>query len=293
MSARDWQALLPRIERVLEILEQRLDGHARAAEPPDREEVWAYRWRDGWLEPIAYPDLYPLESLLGVERSVARLRANLSAFSAGSPALDALLYGERGTGKSSAVRGLLREFGPLGLRLVEVRRDDLRELPRIYALLRERPERFALFCDDLAFERVDGAYRELKAALEGELEARPANVLILATSNRRYLVPERMWENLEATHGPQGEIHPGETAEEKISLSDRFGLLVPFLSFDQDTYLRIVELHAHETGLWGKLPREEIRARALRYALERSSRNGRTARHACIAVLQDLEGKFT
>ncbi|MFQ5513586.1 MAG: ATP-binding protein [Myxococcota bacterium] len=290
MDERDWQGLWKRIDRVLRLVEDRLtpidhdDAEARAPE------TWAFRWRAESLQPIEYPDLYPLESLIGIDRSIALLRRNLAAFTAGQPALDALLYGERGTGKSSAVRGLLAEFGRSGLRLVEVRPDELRDLPRIWGVLRKRPERYAIFCDDLAFERVDAAYRELKAALEGGVEARPPNVLLLATSNRRYLVPERMWENLEATHGPGGELHPGEKTEEKLSLSDRFGLLVPFLGFDQETYLKIVEHHARQLGLWERLPQRELEQRALRFALERSSRSGRTARQACIWVLQQLDG---
>ena len=276
---------------MLDLAERRLGAEGAVETEASADGAWAFRWRGGRIEPIQHPDLYPLEGLIGVERSVARLRANLAAFVAGAPALDTLLYGERGTGKSSAVRGLLREFGPSGLRLVEVRRDELRDLPTINRALRDRRERFALVCDDLSFEEVDATYIEFKAVLDGGLEARPENVLILATSNRRHLIPERMWENLEATHGPAGELHPGETTEEKISLSDRFGLLLPFLGFDQMTYLRIIEYHAREIGLLGKLSRDELDERALRFALDRGSRSGRTARHACIAILQGLEGR--
>jgi predicted AAA+ superfamily ATPase len=290
VAERDWQQLLPRVERVLALAERWLVGEPEGT--PEDAQVWAYRWR-GRLEPIQHPDLYPLDGLIGVERSVARLRANAAAFVAGSPALDVLLYGERGTGKSSAVRGLLRELGPKGLRLVEIRRADLSDLPGIYAALRERPERFALFCDDLSFEPGDASYKELKAMLDGGLEARPDNVILLATSNRRHLIPEFAAENLEAVISPEGELHPGETAEEKLSLSDRFGLLLPFLSFNQDTYLRIVDYHARELGLAERLPREELHARALRFALDRAGRSGRTARQACIALLQEVEGRAT
>ena len=282
--------MLGRIDRLLDLAEQRLGVEGNGTAPPEADGAWAFRWRGASLEPIEHPDLYPLDGLIGVERSVARLRANLAAFVAGAPALDTLLYGERGTGKSSAVRGLLREFGPSGLRLVEVRRNELRDLPAIDRVLRGRSERFALFCDNLSFEEVDATYIEFKAVLDGGLEARPENVLILATSNRRHLIPERMWENLETTRGPEGELHPGETTEEKISLSDRFGLLLPFLGFDQPTYLRIIEYHAREIGLLDKLTRDELNHRALRFALQRGSRSGRTARHACIAILQGLEG---
>ncbi|HTO69673.1 MAG TPA: ATP-binding protein [Myxococcota bacterium] len=245
----------------------------------------AFRWRAGKLEQIQHPDVYPLDALIGVERSVAKLRANVAAFTAGRPALDALLYGERGTGKSSAVRGLLGEFGARGFRLVEVRRDDLLELARLWPVLRKRRERFAVFCDDLSFEEGDTSWKQLKAELDGGLEARPANALVIATSNRRHLVPERMSENREAVLDRDGLLHPGETAEEKVSLSDRFGLLLPFFAFDQETYLRIARHHARALGI--DTP-ADFEARVLRFALERGTRSGRTARQACIALAQSL-----
>ncbi len=285
--ALNWDDLLPRIERLLELAEQRL-GEALA--PPLDGEALAYRWRGGGLEPIHCPDLYPLQGLLGVERSLARLRVNFAAFTAGRPALDVLLYGERGTGKSSAVKGLLDEYAALDLRLVEVRPDELLNLPQIFAALRPRRERFVLFCDDLSFEASDASYKELKAVLDGGLEARPANVLIAATSNRRLLIREHRAENTEAHIDASGDLHPGETAEEKLSLSDRFGLLLPFFAFDQATYLRIVDHHAGQLGLAGRVAGAELHAHALRYALERGSRSGRTARHACVVLLQELSG---
>jgi len=283
---RSWDALLPRIERVLERLE---DALARGETPPsgtDVEKALAFRWRGGALAPIAHPDLYPLESLLGVERSIAKLRANVAAFTRGEPALDMLLYGERGTGKSSAVRGALAEFAANGFRLVEVRRDDLLELPALWSLLRARRERFGVVCDDLSFEEGDSSWKLLKAELDGGLEARPANALIIATSNRRHLLTERLSENREAVLDPDGILHPGETAEEKVSLSDRFGLMLPFFAFDPETYLRIVHLHARALGLEGRVPTAELEARALRFALDRGTRSGRTARQACIAIGQ-------
>ena len=251
-------------------------------------ETLAYRWRAGKLEPIRHPDVYPLEGLLGVERSVARLRANVAAFTAGQPALDVLLYGERGTGKSSAVRGLLGEFGAAGFRLIEVRRDALLELGDVWPALRGRKERFALFCDDLSFEEGDTSWKQLKAELDGGLEARPVNALVIATSNRRHLLPERASENREAALDADGLLHPGETAEEKVSLSDRFGLLLPFFAFDQETYLRIARHHARMLGLDGRVTPEEFERGVLRFALERGTRSGRTARQACIAVAQSL-----
>src|SRR5262245_20672653 len=257
----------------------------RRVRPTRRSDPLAFRWRSRKLEAIRHPDVYPLDELIGVERSVARLRANIAAFTRGEPALDALLYGERGTGKSSAVRGLLGEFGRAGFRLVEVRRDALLELSGVWAALRGRRERFALFCDDLSFEEGDVSWKQLKAELDGGLEARPANALVLATSNRRHLIPERISENREAVLDPDGLLHPGETAEEKVSLSDRFGLLLPFFAFDQETYLRIAHHHARELGL---RPPADFDARVLRFALERGTRSGRTARQACIALSQSL-----
>ena len=212
MSGREWEKLLPRLERVLELAEQALQSNGAARRSTRSGDTLAYRWDGGDLQPISHPDIYPLDGLIGVERSVARLRANADAFTRGLPALDALLYGERGTGKSSAVRGLLGEFGSDGLRMVEVRRDDLLALPEIFAALRDRPHRFALFCDDLSFEEGDASFKQLKALLDGGLEARPENVIVVATSNRRHLLPERMSENLEARYDAAGELHPRPAA---------------------------------------------------------------------------------
>ncbi len=283
---RSWDALLPRVESVLERLEDALSRGESPESAADAEKALAFRWRGVSLVPISNPDLYPLDALLGVERSIAKLRANVAAFTRGEPALDMLLYGERGTGKSSAVRGALAEFAARGFRLVEVRRGDLLELPSLWALLRARRERFGVVCDDLSFEEGDTSWKLVKAELDGGLEARPANALIIATSNRRHLLTERLSENSEARMDPDGLLHPGETAEEKISLSDRFGLMLPFFAFDQDTYLRIVHLHARALGLVGRVPATELESRALRFALERGTRSGRTARQACIAIGQ-------
>ena len=288
-GARGWEALVERAERVLARLEERLGGAAA----PDSESAlasgaWAYRLRGGALEPVAHPDMYPLDGLLGVEHALARLRANVEAFCAGRPHLDMLLYGERGTGKSSALRGLLRELGPKGLRLVEIDAEQLLEMGDIFGVLRARSERFLLYCDDLSFDDGDPRYRRLKAVLDGGVEARPPNVMLAVTSNRRHLLAEYGEDNRPTRRGD--EIHPGETADEKVSLSDRFGLSLGFFGFDQETYLRIVEHHARELGLLGRVPEAELHRHALRVALERGGRTGRTARHACIALLQTLEG---
>ncbi len=286
MDRRGWSELLPVVQRVLGRLETLLPGSDR--DPPRSEDPdpWAYRWRRDRLEAVHRLDLFELETLIGVERSVLRLRVNLEAFVSGAPALDTLLYGDRGTGKSSAVRGLLGEFGSAGLRLVEVRPHDLVSLPEVIEGLQGFKGRFVLYSDDLAFEEADPAYRELKSALEGGLERRPENVLIVATSNRRHLVPERAWENALPQAGAE-DLHPDETREDKLGLFDRFGLLLPFFRFDQPTYLRIVDHYAETLGLAGRMPREDLHRRALRFALERGSRSGRAARQFCVLALQE------
>jgi predicted AAA+ superfamily ATPase len=280
-----WLDLLPAASRVLGLAEQALRRALGEAAGDESEDALAYRWREGRLQPIEQVAGTPLGELLGVEASLRRLRANTAALCAGEESLDVLLYGDRGTGKSSAVRGLLGEFGSRGLRLVELDRADLPSLPELFGALRERKGWFLIVCDDLSFDADDVAYRALKATLDGSVEARPRNVRIAATSNRRHIVAERLSENTES-----GEIHPGETVEEKLSLSDRFGLALPFFAFDQEIYLRIVDQHAQQLGLAARLPRAELHARALRIAQERGGRTGRTARHACVRIAQELAG---
>jgi uncharacterized protein len=201
------------------------------------------------------------------------LERNTRQFLKGLPANNALLWGSRGTGKSSLLRALLTRYAPEGLRIVQVEAHELVSLPDIVEPLRERPERFIIFADDLSFEADDPGYKALKAALDGALEGTPENVLIYATSNRRHLMPERMVDNLEARR-VDDEIHPGEAVEEKISLSERFGLWVSFHPFNQDQYLEVV---SHWLRRLGATPSAESRAEALRYALLRGSRSGRVA----------------
>jgi predicted AAA+ superfamily ATPase len=196
-----------------------------------------------------------------------------------------LLFGERGTGKSSAVRGLLARFASSGLRIVEVHKNDLLHLPDVLAALRAAPQRFLLFCDDLSFDENEVQYRELKASLEGSLAAPPANVRIVATSNRRHLLPERMEENRAARLDERGELRLTESLEEKLALSDRFGLVLGFHGFDQETYLAIVEHYAKQAGL--VVAPDRLRAEALRFALDRSSRSGRTAKQ----FVDDVAGR--
>jgi predicted AAA+ superfamily ATPase len=275
---------------VLSLYERWLEE--RLGEPPPPE--WfashsAFRWERngsrGRLQPVV-PGSFDLDDLVGVERPLAELLRNTEQFLRGLPAQHVLLYGERGTGKSSAVRGLLTRFAARGLRVVEVRKADLLELPRILAALRGAPYRFLLFCDDLSFDEGEPGYRELKATLEGGLEPPPANVRILATSNRRHLIPERRSENQAVRVDEDGELHVGEALEEKLSLSDRFGLVLGFFGFDQPTYLAIVERLARRAGL--VVDAERLRRDALRWALERASRSGRTARQ----FVDDLTGRL-
>jgi hypothetical protein len=279
-----------RLQRVLELGERLLAELAGAGPDPGAfERCLAFRWEadrgPGRLAPIAEPQFFDLDDLIGVERSLARLLANTEQFVHGLPANHVLLFGERGTGKSSAVRGLVARFGGQGLRVVEVRKEDLLHLPRVLEALRGAPFRFLLFCDDLSFDAGETRYRELKAALEGSLLSPPSNVRIIATSNRRHLLPETAADNLAARLDEAGDLHMGEVVDEKLALSDRFGLVLGFYGFDQATYLAIVNRYATQAGILA--PREELHAQALRFALERSSRSGRTARH----FVDDLAGR--
>jgi predicted AAA+ superfamily ATPase len=216
-----------------------------------------------------------LDDLLNIEPQKASLVLNTRQFVAGHPANNVLLSGSRGTGKSSLIKALLTEFGSLGLRLIEVDKYDLLDLSEIVEPLYDRPERFVIFTDDLSFEAGEADYKALKAMLDGSIAATPDNVLIYATSNRRHLMPEFNRENQDAQH-VSGEIHHGETVEEKISLSERFGLWLSFHPFTQDQYLNAV-FH-WLTRLNASLEdREAIRADALRWSLNRSSRSGRVA----------------
>ncbi|MEQ1440442.1 ATP-binding protein [Fontimonas sp. SYSU GA230001] len=234
----------------------------------------AYRWRRGALQPVPYPQTIVPESLLGIDRQKAALLENTRRFVEGLPANHALLTGARGTGKSSLVKAMLSAFGRRGLRLVEVPPHDLIDLPDIVAPLRGKAERFILYVDDFSVAANDPALMALKTALDGGVEEPPDNVLIYATSNRRHLMPEMRTDNDEY-HWIDGELHPGESTEEKISLSERFGLWLSFLAFDQDQYLELVRQHLCRLGdeRWD----EETRTRALRWALERASRSGRVA----------------
>lgn len=274
--------MVARLHRVLALGERVLEDLAgESPDPSVFDRHLAFRWDarrgPGRLVPIEDPHLFDLEDLVGVDRAVERLVANAEQFVGGHPSNHVLLYGERGTGKSSAVKGLLGRFAGRGLRIIEVNKDDLVDLPRVLTALRQVPYRLMLFCDDLSFDPGETRYRELKAALEGSLAAPPENVRIIATSNRRHLLPESAADNRGAHLDEHGDLHMGEVIDERLALSERFGLVLGFYGFDQDTYLAIVDRYAAKAGV--RAPRDELHAAALRWALFRSSRSGRTARH--------------
>ncbi len=268
----DPAALMERAEALLRRLEQMLPTPPAA---PDGSAL-AYRWdpRKG-LVPVQEVHRVEPSDLLHLEDQHARLARNTARFVAGRPCNNALLWGARGTGKSSLVKAMLSEFAARGLRLIEVDRHELTRLPDIVEPLRGRPERFVLFADDLSFDADDPAFRALKATLEGSVAAQPENVVVYATSNRRHLLPEPMGDNLD-TRSEAGEIHPGEAVEEKISLSDRFGLWLSFPPFSQEQYLAVVAHWMERLGAGPLTP--QARAAALQWALRRGARSGRTAR---------------
>ncbi|WP_416190466.1 ATP-binding protein [Neisseria sp. CCUG17229] len=237
----------------------------------------AYRWqsvgRKGVLESLPNPHTFPLSRLAAVGSQTERLIRNTEQFLAGRPANNVLMTGSRGTGKSSLVKALLHEYADQGLRLVEVDKSDLITLPALLPLLAERPEKFIIFCDDLSFETGDETYKALKTTLDGGLSQRCSNVLVYATSNRRHLMPEYMDEN-GGTTGIRGEIHQKEAVEEKVSLSDRFGLWLSFYPFDQNDYLQAVENWLADFGVEYD---ETAKKAALLWAQMRSNRSGRSA----------------
>lgn len=247
--------------------------------PPADWEAPAHRWRHragrGWLQAVPEPHRIHPADLVCLDRQWCEVERNTRQFLAGRGANNVLLWGSRGTGKSSLVKAIFNALSDQGLRLIEVDKQDLGDLPEIIELVRPRPERFLLFCDDLSFEPGESGYTALKAALEGSIAAAPPNLLLYATSNRRHLLPELHSENREA-RVVDGELHHGDSVEEKISLSDRFGLWVPFHPFTQTQYLTVVRHWVRRLdgapADWGELERA-----ALQWALRRGSRSGRTA----------------
>ena len=256
---------------------QRLDAILPPlAQEPDWTAV-AYRWHKlgnkGILESLPHPHTFSLDCLAAVDEQRRQLVRNTEQFLAGRPANNVLMTGARGTGKSSLVKALLHQYADQGLRLVEVDKSDLLTLPALISLLSARPEKYILFCDDLSFEDGDDAYKALKTTLDGGLSQRCDNVLVYATSNRRHLMPEYMADNVAHT-GNGGEVHPQEAVEEKVSLSDRFGLWLSFYPFDQNAYLQAVQNWLEEAGL--NLD-ETARRAALNWSQSRGSRSGRVA----------------
>jgi predicted AAA+ superfamily ATPase len=267
------------LEKLLARLEQLLPP---APPPTDWSASIALRWRKttglnarGWLQPVRHVHRMRLSDLQGIGAQIAKVEQNTRQFLDGRPANNVLLTGARGTGKSSVVKGLLNKYHKQGLRLIEVEKNDLVDLPAITDQVAGRAERFLVFCDDLTFHGAEDGYIALKVALDGSISTTSENVLIYATSNRRHLMPEYMAENLE-TRYVGDEIHPGETVEEKISLSERFGLWVSFYPFDQDEYLEIVA-HWLKTLGCGAKEAEAAREEALQWSLQRGSRSGRVA----------------
>jgi predicted AAA+ superfamily ATPase len=271
-------SLIARADALLERLEGVLP---RPPAVPDWAASTAFRYRkragSGSIEPVRYVATIRLADLKEVEPQKERLVANTRQFVERRPANNVLLTGARGTGKSSLIKGCLNEFAPLGLRLIEVDKADLVDLTDIVERIAERPERFVIFCDDLSFDEGEPGYKALKSVLDGSVAQASENVLIYATSNRRHLLPEYMKENLTYTHTEDGEVHPGEVVEEKISLSERFGLWLSFYPFTQAEYLAIVTQWLMHFGVSEAARIEAARPEALVWALERGSRSGRVA----------------
>lgn len=271
----DLQRLIERAETLL----TKLENHFfLSPEPPNWQIIYACRWYkhkhpQGYFQEIRHPHQIRLQDLKGIDLQKQEIDRNTRQFLCGQPANNVLLWGSRGTGKSSLIKALLNEYALQGLRLVEIEKYDLIDLPEIIDIFYQRPERFIIFCDDLSFEQDDPSYKALKSILDGSIGTPPANVLIYATSNRRHLLPEYFRENFEA-HSLEGEIHHSEAIEEKISLSDRFGLWLSFYPFKQEEYLSIVHYWLTKLGV---VEHEGVNQAALQWALMRGSRSGRTA----------------
>jgi len=270
--------LLSRAEQLIGRIELVLP---QALSQPDWGACVAYRYRKrssghATLEPVRHVGAMRLSDLKEIDPQKEKILRNTLQFVSGKPANNVLLTGARGTGKSSLIKACLNEFASRGLRLIEVDKADLTDLPDIVDVVSERPEKFIVFCDDLSFEDGEPGYKALKSILDGSVATTTPNVLIYATSNRRHLLPEYMQENLSYTHTEDGEVHPGEGVEEKISLSERFGLWVSFYPFSQDEYLTIVAQWLSSFGVDLKAI-EGARSEALIWSLERGSRSGRAA----------------
>ena len=270
--------LIEKAERLMERIEAVLPKPL--SEPDWSQSVaWRYRKRasgDGALEPVRHVGSIALADLKEIDGQKDKIERNTRQFVEGKPANNVLLTGARGTGKSSLIKACLNAYAPQGLRLIEVDKTDLTDLPDIVEVVAGRPEKFIVYCDDLSFEDGEPGYKALKSILDGSVAASTPNVLVYATSNRRHLLPEYMKDNLSYTHTDDGEVHPGEVIEEKISLSERFGLWVSFYPFSQDEYLAIVAQWLSSLGA-SAAQIEAAKPEALVWALERGSRSGRVA----------------
>ncbi len=285
MMQQDVQRIARALERIADAAER---NSPRPPEPPDLDATDApdaYLWlaAERCLSPVREVSRVPLNVLKGIDRQAGMLLANTSQFAQGRPANNALLWGARGMGKSSLVKAVhddVNQKHQARLALIEIHREDIATLPALLKLLRDVKRRCLLFCDDLSFEEQEAGYKSLKAVLEGGIEGRPQNVLFYATSNRRHLMPRHMAENVD-----QDAIHPSEAVEEKVSLSDRFGLWLGFHPCDQDTFLGMIDAYADSFGI--TLPREEIHRAALEWSVTRGARSGRVAWQ----FMQDLAGQ--
>jgi predicted AAA+ superfamily ATPase len=273
-----FERLMARVETLITRIESVLPQPLSA---PDWHASVAFRYRKrssgyGSLEPVMHLGKLSLDDLKEIDEQKDKIRRNTEQFVSGVPANNVLLTGSRGTGKSSLIKACLNAYAARGLRLIEIDKADLTDLPDIVELVFDRAEKFIIYCDDLSFEEGESGYKALKSILDGSIAAATPNVLIYATSNRRHLLPEYMAENLTYTHTDDGEVHPGEVVEEKISLSERFGLWVSFYPFSQDEYLSIV---AQWLSSFGVSPAaiEAAKPASLVWALERGSRSGRVA----------------
>ena len=285
-----FERLIDRAEQLIARIESILPQPLSA---PDWSASIAYRYRKrvsghGSLEPVKHIGHMALNDLKEIDDQKEKIRCNTEQFVNGKPANNVLLTGARGTGKSSLIKACLNEYASRGLRLIEVDKADLTDLPDIVDVVSEQSEKFIVFCDDLSFEEGEPGYKALKSILDGSIAAATPNVLVYATSNRRHLLPEYMAENLTYTHTDDGEVHPGEVVEEKISLSERFGLWVSFYPFSQDEYLTIVAQWLSSFGV-DSAAIEAARPASLVWALERGSRSGRVA----YQFARDYAGKHT
>jgi predicted AAA+ superfamily ATPase len=274
-----FEHLLVRAEQLIARIESILPQPLVAPTDWNASIAWRYRRRSsghGALEPVRHVGTMPLDALKEIEVQKEKIERNTRQFVEGKPANNVLLTGARGTGKSSLIRACLQAYAPQGLRLIEVDKAELVDLPDIVDVVSGRPEKFIVFSDDLSFDEGEPGYKALKSILDGSIAASTPNVLIYATSNRRHLLPEYMKDNLSYTHTEEGEVHPGEVIEEKISLSERFGLWVSFYPFNQAEYLTIVAQWLSSFNVDAEAI-DAARPEALVWALERGSRSGRVA----------------